>query len=198
MRAEGDDRTSLPSEITQLLQAAHGGRVDAVERLFPLLYDELRRVARSMLGPERSAHTLQATALVHEAWMRLARQDSVGFEHRAQFFSAAATTMRRVLVDHARARRRDKRGGGVTPEPLDETLATFEQSCGDMLELEGALDSLAILDARKAKLVELRFFAGLDMQESAQILAISKRQAEREWTTARAFLKRHLSRVGNG
>jgi RNA polymerase sigma factor (TIGR02999 family) len=146
-----------------------------------------------MLRDERTGHTLEATALVHEAWLRLARQHSLGSDHRAQFFSLAATTMRHVLIDHARRRGRAKRGGGAASEPLDETVAALEASCGDLLELEVALGELGRADPRKAKLVELRFFAGLDMRSSADVLAISLRQAERDWTTARAFLKSRLA-----
>ncbi len=187
--------SSDPSEVTRLLQAAERGEKEALERLLPLIYDELRKLAQTMLADERTGHTLVATALVHEAWLRLVRQESVGANHRAQFFVAAATTMRRVLVDHARAKKREKRGGKVKREPLDESLAALEHNAGDLLELEEALTSLSELDPRKARLVELRFFAGLGMRESAEVLAISQRQAEREWTTARAFLKSRLAKV---
>jgi RNA polymerase sigma factor (TIGR02999 family) len=184
------------SEVTTLLRAAEAGEPQAREQLFALLYDELRLLAQSLIGRERTGHTLGATALVHEAWLRLVGQDSVGARHRAEFFAAAATIMRRVLVDHARTRAREKRGAGVAPQPLDETVAELERNCGDLLALEQALDSLASFDARKAKLVELRFFAGLGMRESADVLAISLRQAEREWTTARAYLKQRLTDFG--
>jgi RNA polymerase sigma factor (TIGR02999 family) len=183
------------SEITRLLLAVRDGRAGALDQLLPLIYDELRHLARSVIGDAGNHHTLEATALVHEAWMRLAAQHSLGFEHRGQFFSAAATVMRRVLVDHVRSRRTEKRGGAFVAQPLDETVAAFERGCGDLLELETALEALASRDALKAKLVELRFFAGLDMAESASVLAISKRQAEREWTTARAFLRHRLTIV---
>lgn len=183
------------SEITLLLREAQEGRAEAFDRLVPLVYDELRSLARGMLGGERSGHTLGPTALVHESWLRLASQESFGFEHRAQFFAAAATSMRRVLVDHARARKREKRGGDREREPLDQMVEELERSSGDLLELEAALVELSALDERKARLVELRFFAGLDVRESARILAVSERQAERDWTTARAFLRGRLERA---
>lgn len=183
------------SPITLLLREARAGHVDAFERLVPLVYDELRELARTLLGGERAGHTLGPTALVHESWLRLASQDSFGFADRAQFFAAAATSMRRVLVDHARARRAEKRGGAAGREPLDELVAELERSSGDLLELETALVELSELDPRKARLVELRFFAGLDVRESASILAVSERQAERDWTTARAFLRSRLERL---
>jgi RNA polymerase sigma factor (TIGR02999 family) len=183
------------SEITLLLRAAQAGRAEAFDRLVPLVYDELRALARGMLGSERTGHTLGPTALVHESWLRLASQESFGFEHRAQFFAAAATSMRRVLVDHARTRAREKRGGDRRREPLDEMLEELERSSGDLLELEAALVELSALDARKARLVELRFFAGLDVRQSASVLAVSERQAERDWTLARAFLRGRLERA---
>lgn len=194
--SELPDQPHARSEVTTLLRAAESGEPQARERLFALLYDELRGLAQSLIVRERTGHSLGATALVHEAWLRLVGQDSVGARHRAEFFAAASTIMRRVLVDHARTRAREKRGAGVAPQPLDETVADLERNCGDLLALEQALDSLAAFDARKAKLVELRFFAGLGMRESADVLAISLRQAEREWTTARAYLKQRLSVAG--
>jgi RNA polymerase sigma factor (TIGR02999 family) len=195
MRAAGDSESGGDSEITRLLRASRAGDVDALGRILPVLYDELRKLAQSMLGPERTGHTLDATALVHEAWLRLARQHSIGFEHRGQFFAVAAKTMRHVLVDHARRRGRQKRGGGAEAEPLDEALAALESSSGDLLELEIALEELGRVDPRKARLVELRFFAGLDMRASAEVLEISQRQAEREWTTARSFLRSKLDAI---
>lgn len=179
-------------DVTSLLRAAHAGDVRSFDQLVPLLYAELRRLAQTLLGEERTGHTLDATALVHEAWIRLAQQHSLGVTQRAQFFQVAATTMRRVLVDHARKRSAEKRGGERVREPLDHALADIERSCGDLLALEAGLQELAGLDERKARLVDLRFFAGLGMRETAELLGISLRQAEREWTTARAFLRVHM------
>ncbi len=179
-------------DVTSLLRAAHAGDARAFDQLVPLLYAELRRLAQAMLGEERTGHTLDATALVHEAWIRLAQQHSLGVTQRTQFFQVAATTMRRVLVDHARKRSAEKRGGERVREPLDHAIAEVERSCGDLLALEAGLQDLAGLDERKARLVDLRFFAGLGMRETAELLGISLRQAEREWTTARAFLRVHM------
>ncbi len=194
MQAAFDREPSDVGDVTRLLRAAHGGDEPALERLIPLLYPELRRLAQAMLGSERPGHTLDATALVHEAWIKLAQQHTIGVEHRNEFFAVAATTMRRVLVDHARRRGRDKRGAGVEHETLDAAVAAMERSCGNLLALETALDALNMLDPRKARLVELRFFAGLGMREAAEMLGVSLRQAEREWTTARAFLR---GRIGD-
>ncbi|MBK7875768.1 MAG: sigma-70 family RNA polymerase sigma factor [Planctomycetes bacterium] len=184
-----------PSDVTRLLQAAQTGTPGAFEALLPLVYEELRGLARSLLRGENAARTLEPTALVHEAWMRLGAQDSLGFEHRCTFFAAAASTMRRILVDRARRRAREKHGGNVRHEPLDDTIAALEESCGDVLALEVALEELAARDARKARLVELRFFAGLGMRESAEVLAISERQAERDWAVARSYLRERLASV---
>jgi RNA polymerase sigma factor (TIGR02999 family) len=186
---------SDPSAITRLLTAARAGETGAFDELLPLVYGELRALAQGLMRAERPGHTLEPTALVHEAWLRLASQESLGFAHRAQFFAAAATSMRRILVDHARARLRVKRGAGATLESgseLDGLVAAFEQRGGDLLALEAALAALAGLDARQARLVELRFFAGLDMRTTAELLAISLRQAERDWTHARAWLRQRL------
>lgn len=179
-------------DITRLIQAAHAGDSGALDALFPRLYGELRRVAHNLIAGERANHTLQATALVHETWLRLSQQHSLGVEQRAQFFEVAAATMRRVLVDHARRRGRVKRGSGEAPQPLDEVVSALEAGCGDLVELEEALAALARMDPRKARLVELRFFAGLELRDAAEVLAISHRQAERDWTLTRAFLRSKL------
>ena len=179
-------------DITSLLEAAHEGDRSALDRLAPRVYGELKRLADGMMRGERREHTLQPTALVNEAWLKLVRQDSVGFRHRAQFFSTAATVMRRILSNHARARRSRKRGDGVRPEPLDEVVAALEHDGPELPELEQALESLARILPRKARLIELRFFLGLGMQETADILEISKREAERDWTFARAWLQQRL------
>lgn len=181
------------SDVTRLLLAAHDGDEGALSELVPRLYGELRDLARACLQRERPGHTLQPTALVNEAWLKLVRQDSVGFRHRAEFFTAAATTMRRILVDHARGKKREKRGGDAERLPLDETILSLESHAGgDLVHLEDALQTLAAMDERKAKLVELRFFAGLEMRQTAEVLGLSLRQAEREWTTTRAWLRTRL------
>ncbi|MBI5364553.1 MAG: sigma-70 family RNA polymerase sigma factor, partial [Planctomycetes bacterium] len=183
------------SDVTRLLQAAHSGDAAAFEALLPLVYEELRGLARSVMRSECAGVTLEPTALVHEAWMRLGAQDTLGCDHRRTFFAAAASTMRRVLVDRARHRAREKHGGTVAHEALDDTIAALEERCGDVLALEVALEELAARDARKARLVELRFYAGLGMRESAEVLELSERQAEREWTVARSFLRERLAAV---
>lgn len=184
---------SGPTEnVTQLLQAAVGGSRSAVDQLLSLVYDELRRLAQGYLAGERSGHTLQATALVHEAYLKLVGQESVGFKDRSQFFAAAATAMRRILVDHSRTRKRIKRGGQVNIGPLDDAVIAFEQRSLDLVALDEALEDLARVYPRKARLVELRFFAGLSMDEAAGVMEMSPRTAERDWTMARAWLRSAL------
>jgi len=185
-----------PADVTRLLLAVSDGDAAALDELVPRIYDELRRLAHGFLRGERAGHTLQTTALVPEAWLKLVRQDSVGFQQRAEFFSAAATVMRRILVDHARARKRAKRDAGGERLPLDDVVDELERNAGDLDRLGGALDALAEMDAGKAKLVELRFFVGLSMRETAEVLGVSRRSAERDWTSARAWLKRRLSTAG--
>ncbi len=175
-------------EVTRMLQAAGQGSKTAVDQLLSVVYGELRRLAQGYLRGEPGGHTLQATALVHEAYLRLIGQESVGFKDRAQFFGAAAQAMRRILVDHARAKKRHKRGGGAPRVSLDEALEAMEQRAVDLVALDQALCSLAEFDPSKARLVELRFFAGLSMAEAAQAIGMSQRTAERQWTTARAWL----------
>jgi RNA polymerase sigma factor (TIGR02999 family) len=179
-------------EITRLLQAAGGDAAGAVNELLPLVYSELRMLAGACLNRESPGGTLGATALVHEAYLRLVRQDTVGFAGRAQFFGAAATVMRRILVDHARARRREKRGGDAVQVTLDEALALFERAVPDLIDLDAALTALAEVDPRKARLVELRFFAGVSMEDAAQMLGVTQRTAERDWRFARAWLRDRL------
>jgi RNA polymerase sigma factor (TIGR02999 family) len=179
-------------DITQLLQAAGRGAADAVNQLLARVYEELRHLAGSCLAGERPGGTLGATALVHEAYLRLVRQETVGFAGRAQFFAAAATVMRRILVDHVRARRREKRGGDAVRVTLDEALAVFESAVPDVMDLDAALSGLAEIDPRKARLVELRFFAGVPMEEAAEMLGITQRTAERDWRFARAWLRDRL------
>jgi RNA polymerase sigma factor (TIGR02999 family) len=184
--------SEIRDDVTRLLRSAVDGSKTAVDALLDIVYDELRQLASRYLSHERPGHTLQTTALVHEAYLKLVRQDSVGFDDRAQFFAAAATAMRRILVDHARTRRRQKRGGGGTAVQLDEALAAFEERALDLLALDEALNELARLDPRKAQLVELRFFAGLTVGEAASLMKIAERTAERDWTTARAWLRASL------
>jgi len=156
------------------------------ETMLPLVYDELRRLADHYLRSERGGHTLQATALVHEAWLKL--QDS-GWQNRAHFMGVAAMAMRRVLVNHARSHRRLKRGGGKPQLVLEETMAVFNDRAIDLVALDDALNRLAEIDAEQARIVELRFFAGLTVEETARLLDTSVRTVHRDWAMARAWLR---------
>jgi RNA polymerase sigma factor (TIGR02999 family) len=177
-------------------QAHQTAAADSVDRLLPQVYAGLRDLASRFLGGERCDHTLQPTALVHEAYLRLIGQRSNGWRDRAEFFAVAATVMRRVLVDHARAKKAVKRGADRTRAPLDDVLAAFEQRAGDLVSLDNALDRLRALDQRKATLVELRFFGGLEMSEIAEVLAVPLRTLEREWALTKSWLRVQLLREG--
>ena len=184
---------AAPHEVTELLHAWGAGDAGASDALVPLVYAELRRQARRALRRERAGHTLQATALVHEAWLRLDAQHGARWESRSQFLAVAARVMRRVLVDHARARHAQKRGGGATQVSLgDAGHAASARDQVDVLALDDALARLAILDPRKARLVELRYFAGLSIPEAATALGISVATVGREWAVARMWLRREL------
>ena len=185
-------------EVTLILQRLGGGRVlegaDA-DRLLELAYGELRRLAAHFISSERPNHTLQPTALVHEAWMRLAAAESVEWRGRAHFMGIAAQAMRRILVDHARTRARDKRGGGRTAVELDaELLPTAESESVDLVALDEALEQLRALGDGQGRLDELRVFGGLSMEEVAEVLGLSLRTAEREWRFARVWLLHELQR----
>lgn len=181
-----------PPEITHLLRDWSGGDAAALERLLPLVYEELRKLARSQLRRERADHTLQPTALVHEAYLRLAGQRETAGANRSQFFSLAARMMRRVLVDHARARQAAKRGGPAARIALEGLDIEIPEVPVDLLDLDRALDRLALAFERPARIVELRFFAGLEVEEIAGLLAISERTVKRDWSFARAWLLREL------
>ncbi|HMB54169.1 MAG TPA: sigma-70 family RNA polymerase sigma factor [Thermoanaerobaculia bacterium] len=185
-------------EITALLAEWSDGDQEALERLMPLVFEELRQLARSQFRREPDGHTLQPTALVHEVYMRLAGQRKVEWQNRSQFFAFAALLMRRILVDHAKARFTAKRGGGATVLPLNEALARpgdddGEATSVDLLALDQALEALAEVDPRQARIVELRFFAGLTHEEIAELLGISVTTVKRDWKTARFFLFRVMS-----
>ncbi len=180
-------------EVTALLAAASDGDGEAADALMPVVYDELHRRAAALMQRESGQHTLQATALVHEAYMVLVRQDRASFNDRAHFFAVAAQMMRRILVDHARARSREKRGQGFVRVVLDEGVALSPQRDQDVLALDDALETLAQFDARQAEIVVMRFFGGLTVAEVAQALGVSKRTVEGEWTMAKAWLRRELS-----
>jgi RNA polymerase sigma factor (TIGR02999 family) len=185
-------RAQSAHEVTELLRAWGGGDALACEDLVPLVYAELRRQARRALRREGEGHTLQATALVHEAWLRLDGQHDARWESRTQFLAVAAQMMRRVLVDHARTRRALKRGGGGTQVTLGDAIHASAPDAVDVLALDDALARLAIMDPRKARLVELRYFAGLSIPETASALGVSLATVGREWAVARMWLRREL------
>lgn len=180
-------------DVTDLLLSWRQGDAAALDRLVPLVYDELRRVARRHLRGESPGHSLQATALVHEVYLRLVDVDRMTLTSRAHFFGVAATLMRQLLVDYARRRLADKRGGGVTMLSLDEASPAVPTSTVDVLALNQALDALSAIDARQCRVVELRFFAGLTIDEAAEALGVSPATVEREWALAKAWLYRQLS-----
>ncbi len=180
-------------EVTQWLSKLRDGNTEALDQLLPMLYDELRSLARHHLRRERADHTLGATALVHEAYFRLARQNSLTPEDRGQFFAFASQSMRRVLVDHARARLRLKRGSGVTPIPLSEAVEIMTESEADeILALNAALGRLTSASPRGAQVVELRYFGGLTLAETAEALEVSIKTVQREWAVARAWLRKEV------
>jgi RNA polymerase sigma-70 factor (ECF subfamily) len=183
-----------PKDVTQLLINWGKGDEQALEQLMPLVYQELRRLAHRHLGRERDGHTLQTTALVHEAYMRLVDQKEVQWQNRAHFFAVAAQMMRRILVDYARARQYAKRGGGAQQVALDEAMVVSDERAADVVALDEALNSLAEFDPRKSRMVELRFFGGLSIEETAEVLALSPGTVMREWTLAKAWLQREITR----
>lgn len=178
--------------VTQVLLEWNLKGSDAAERLMPLVYDELRRLARHYLQKERSDHTLQATGLVHEAYLRMVDQTSTTWQNRAQFFGVAAQIMRRVLVDHARAHQAVKRGGVREKLEFDEALAPADERTVDLVALDDALQDLVTFDPRKSRIVEMRFFGGLTMEEIGEVLSISPRTIRREWRVAKAWLRREI------
>jgi RNA polymerase sigma-70 factor (ECF subfamily) len=178
--------------VTELLQRVARGDRDAEAELIPRVYRELRRIAQGYLRNERRDHTLQATALVHEAYLRLMVPGEINWENRAHFFAVAANTMRRILVDYARRRCASKRNAERVS--LDQNLIVSHEQCAFMTELDEALDSLAILSPRQARVVELRFFGGLTEEEISSVMKISSRTVKRDWIVARAWLHCELSR----
>lgn len=179
-------------EITDLLLQWRGGDAASLERLLPLVYDELRRIAARQTRRERPGHTLQPTAVVHEAYLRLVDQSRIGWQNRLHFYGVAAQTMRRVLVDHARRRQRSKRGGGAAHVVLEDSDLVTAERAVDFLDLDAALDRLQALDAEQAKLVELRYFGGLSVEETAEVLGLSAATVKRHWLSAKVWLLREL------
>jgi len=188
-----EDETSPPPDVTGLLHAWSAGDPHALDELMPVVYGELHRLASARLRSERGDHTLQATALVNEAFVRLVGQTRVHWLNRAQFFGTAAQLMRRILVDHARERRSAKRGGAATRVELDDALGAVEPRDVDVLALDIALERLERLDPRQSRLVVLRFFGGLTIDEVARVLDMSPATAKREWVTAKMWLRRELA-----
>jgi RNA polymerase sigma factor (TIGR02999 family) len=183
----------MAQEVTQILQDWSSGDQEAAERLMPFVYDELRRQARLLLSRERGTHTLQPTALVHEAYLRLVDQTRVNWQNRAHFYGIAASMMRRVLIDHARAHVTEKRGGVSIHLSIDDVDVPIEQRAASIIALDEALDKLAKLDERKCKVVEMRFFAGMDDEEIAKVLGVTTRTVQRDWQKARLLLYHELS-----
>jgi RNA polymerase sigma factor (TIGR02999 family) len=179
-------------EVTMLLSALTRGDEDAASKLMPLVYAELRRLAGSYMRRERVDHTLQATALVHEAYLKLIDQRSVNWQSRAHFFGVSAQLMRRILIDHARGLARDKRGGEQKKVSLDEVFLFAERQADELLAVDDSLNALAKIDPRQARVVELRFFAGLSVEEAADVLGISPKTVKREWSVAKAWLSADL------
>ena len=179
-------------DVTVLLGRLSKGDQAAADRVMPLIYDELRRIAARHMRRERGEVILQTTALVHEAYLKLVEQRSTDWESRGHFFAIAAQMMRRILVDHARNRMRLKRGGGQIPVSLDEGLVFSSECSSQLVELDAALSRLAEIDPRQAKVVELRFFGGLTVEEAAQVLGISPKTVKRDWSVAKAWLHGEL------
>ncbi|MBX7173268.1 MAG: sigma-70 family RNA polymerase sigma factor [Pyrinomonadaceae bacterium] len=179
--------------LTKLLQASNEGNREALDQLLPIVYDELRRIARHQLSKERANHTLQATALVNEAYMKLIGQHSVDWHNRAHFFSIAAETMRRILVNHAVERNAQKRGGGATIVSLEEEIDFIHQRDLDVLALDDALKKLEEFDKTQAKIIELKFFGGMTNEEIADVMGVSDSTIKREWRMAKAWLQSRMS-----
>lgn len=181
--------------VTQMLRQWSEGDQAILDKLMPLVYEELRRMAARSLRKERQGHTLQTTALIHEAYLKLIDQRDAKWQNRAHFFAIAAQAMRRILVDHARERHREKRGGGAENLPIDEAafVASKEKSV-DLIALDEALTRLAKFDERQAKVVELRYFSGLDIDETAEVLGISNATVRRDWNIAKAWLRQEITK----
>jgi len=186
----------LDLDVTQILKAIDCGEAKAAGELLPLVYDELRKLARHRMSGEAADHTLQPTALVHEAYLRLVGKDNPGWQNRAHFFAAAAEAMRRILVDHARRKQADKRGGDLERQPLDSAQLVAPSPGNDIVALDEALGRLKRIEPQAAQVVELKYFAGLSLQEIAQMLGISPRTADRQWAYARAWLHQELRGAG--
>jgi RNA polymerase sigma-70 factor, ECF subfamily len=186
-------RDAAAGDVSMMLRAWSGGDQSALEKLTPFVYDELRRLARRYMRRERPGHSLQTTALANEAWMRLVDYKRMNWQDRAHFFAVSAQLMRRILVEHAR-RHNLKRGGGVQHVSLDEAVVMSGERAGDIVALDDAMNALARFDPRKVQVVEMRFFGGLSVEETAEVLKVSPVTVMRDWTAAKAWLHRELSR----
>lgn len=187
-----------PGDITALLGQWQGGKEGALDQLTPLVYKELRRLAQSYLNRERPGHTLQGTALVHEAYLRLVDQSQVQWRDRKHFFALSAELIRRILVDHARSKMAEKRGGDQVKLSLGEGIEAPAVGDVDLIALDDALQLLARTDPQQSRIVELRYFAGLKIEETAEVLNISPATVKRDWVVAKAFLKREMLRRSKG
>lgn len=185
--------TISPQDVTRLLANWSKGDESALDQLMPLVHAELRRIAQRQMRHERGNHTLQATALVNEAYIKLAGQENFQWQDRAHFFAVCAQVMRHILVDHARAHARDKRGGGAIQVSLSQVAVASGEEAGEFVALDEALRALEIIDPQKGKIVELRYFGGLTTEETAEVLDISPRTVRREWRRAKAWLYRMIS-----
>jgi RNA polymerase sigma factor (TIGR02999 family) len=179
-------------EITHLLLRWSKGDVSALDKLIPMVYPELRRMARRYMGRENSHHTLQTSALINEAYLRLVDQHAVDWQDRAHFFAVAAQVMRHILIDHARRYRYEKRGAGAKHIALDDVAVVIQERAAEFIALDGALDGLGKIDPRKSRIVELRFFGGLTVEETAEVMNLSPITVKREWRAAKAWLSRAI------
>ena len=185
--------TLSPQEVTQLLADWGRGDKSAFDKLLPLVHDELRRIARRQMSHENPGHTLQATALVNEAYLKLAGHEGFEWHNRAHFYAVCAQVMRHILIDHARAHARDKRGGGAIQVSLDKATVIAEEKADEYLALDGALRFLESVDPQKGRIVELRYFGGLTVEETAEVLDISPRTVRREWRRSKAWLYKMIT-----
>jgi RNA polymerase sigma-70 factor, ECF subfamily len=185
--------TNSDAEISKTFQQAADGDYQAIDLLFPLLYDDLHRIACTHFTGERSDHTLQPTAIVHEVYIKLMQKHAIQFQNRSHFLAVSAILMRRILVDHARSKRRSKRGGKITTVAFSDDIVGTSLDLDQMVDLDNALNKLGKLDSRQARIVELRFFGGLSMEEVAETLNMSLRTIEGDWFMARAWLRREFS-----
>lgn len=189
---------NTPEGITGLLLQWSEGDSNALDQLIPLVYPELRRMARRYMGRENGEHTLQTSALINEAYLRLVDQHAVEWKDRAHFFAVSAQVMRHILIDHARRHRSGKRGAGATHTALDDGAVVIQERAAEFVALDAALDGLAAVDERKSRIVELRFFGGLTVEETAEVMKLSPITIKREWRAARAFLFREIGGDSNG